>query len=100
MRRATARLAGSPTSDHNIEVPLEQGENQIRIVVRNKIGQTVRGFVLFRDLPGPLDKGGTLYVLAIGVGLPAWLAVSLVTLASAGVTFAVADRPRDDAART
>ena len=38
------------------------------------------------------------HVLAIGVGLPAWLAVSLVTLASAGVTFAVADRPRDDAA--
>ena len=38
------------------------------------------------------------HVLAIGVGLPAWLAVSLVTLAAAGVTFAVADRPRDDAA--
>ena len=34
------------------------------------------------------------HVLAIGVGLPAWLAVSLVTLAAAGVTFAVADRPR------
>jgi hypothetical protein len=33
------------------------------------------------------------HVLAIGIGLPAWLAVSLVTLASAGVTFAVADRP-------
>jgi hypothetical protein len=32
------------------------------------------------------------------VGLPAWLAVSLVTLASAGVTFAVADRPREDVA--
>lgn len=36
------------------------------------------------------------HVLAIGVGLPAWLAVSLVTLAAAGVTFAVADRPRED----
>jgi hypothetical protein len=34
------------------------------------------------------------HVLAIGVGLPAWLAVSLVTLASAGVTFAVADGSR------
>ena len=31
------------------------------------------------------------HVLAIGVGLPAWLAVSLVTLAAAGVTFGVAD---------
>ena len=33
------------------------------------------------------------HVLALGVGLPAWLAVGLVTLAAAGVTFAVADRP-------
>ena len=32
------------------------------------------------------------HVLAIGVGMSAWLAVSLVTLAAAGVTFAVADR--------
>lgn len=40
------------------------------------------------------------HVLAIGVGLPAWLAVSLVTLAAAGVTFGVADRPQaDDSAR-
>jgi hypothetical protein len=37
------------------------------------------------------------HVLAIGVGLPGWLAVSLVTLATAGVTFAVADRPHDEA---
>jgi hypothetical protein len=34
------------------------------------------------------------HVLAIGVGLPAWLAVSLVTLTAAGVTFAVADASR------
>ncbi|SNR72266.1 hypothetical protein [Blastococcus mobilis] len=34
------------------------------------------------------------HVLAIGVGLPAWLAVSLVTLAAAGVTFRVADASR------
>ncbi|PWW21054.1 hypothetical protein JD79_00181 [Geodermatophilus normandii] len=33
------------------------------------------------------------HVLALGVGLPAWLAVGLVTLAAAGVTYAVADRP-------
>jgi hypothetical protein len=37
------------------------------------------------------------HVLAIGVGLPAWLGVSLVTLAAAGVTFAVADGSRDEA---
>ncbi len=32
------------------------------------------------------------HVLALGAGLPAWLAVGLVTLAAAGVTYAVADR--------
>lgn len=35
------------------------------------------------------------HVLAIGVGLPAWLAVSLVTLTAAGVTFGVADASRE-----
>ena len=34
------------------------------------------------------------HVLAIGVGMPAWLAVSLVTLTAAGVTFGVADSAR------
>src|SRR3954470_10584270 len=38
------------------------------------------------------------HVLALGVGLNAWLSVALVTLASAGVTFAVADRAVDAAA--
>ena len=37
------------------------------------------------------------HVLALGLGLPAWLAVSLVTLTAAGVTFAVADASRGDA---
>jgi hypothetical protein len=36
------------------------------------------------------------HVLAIGVGLPAWLAVSLVTLTAAGVTFGVADASRPE----
>lgn len=34
------------------------------------------------------------HVLAIGVGMSPWLAVSLVTLAAAGVTFGVADAAR------
>jgi hypothetical protein len=33
------------------------------------------------------------HVLALGVGMASWLAVGLVTLAAAGVTYAVADRP-------
>jgi hypothetical protein len=37
------------------------------------------------------------HVLALGVGLNAWLAVALVTLTAAGVTFWVADRPRPEA---
>ena len=36
------------------------------------------------------------HVLSPGVGLPAWLAVGLVTVAAAGVTAVVADRPRLD----
>jgi hypothetical protein len=38
------------------------------------------------------------HVLALGAGFPAWLAVTLVTVVAAGVTFGVADRPRTDAA--
>jgi hypothetical protein len=38
------------------------------------------------------------HVLALGVGLNAWLAVALVTLAAAGVTFGVADRGETDGA--
>jgi hypothetical protein len=34
------------------------------------------------------------HVLAIGVGLPGWLAVSLVTIVTSGITYGVADRPR------
>jgi hypothetical protein len=34
------------------------------------------------------------HVLALGAGFPAWLAVSLVTIAAAGATYGVADRPR------
>jgi hypothetical protein len=37
------------------------------------------------------------HVLAIGVGMSAWLAVSLVTLTTAGVTFAVADGSQEQA---
>jgi WD domain, G-beta repeat/Caspase domain len=66
-RNATARMAAISASERSVEVPLEQGENQIRIVARNKVGQTSREFVIVRDVPGLLEKNGTLYVLAIGV---------------------------------
>jgi hypothetical protein len=38
------------------------------------------------------------HVLALGAGFPAWLAVSLVTLAAAGGTYGVADVARADVA--
>ncbi|MGY1814387.1 hypothetical protein [Blastococcus sp. SYSU D00820] len=38
------------------------------------------------------------HVLALGVGMAAWLAVSLVTITAAGVTFALADRPETQTA--
>jgi hypothetical protein len=34
------------------------------------------------------------HVLTLGLGMPAWASVTLVTLLSAGVTFAAADRSR------
>ena len=37
------------------------------------------------------------HVLALGVGLNPWLSVALVTIAAAGVTYGVADRPRTTA---
>jgi hypothetical protein len=37
------------------------------------------------------------HVLALGAGLPAWLAVSVVTLTSARVTYTVADASRAEA---
>src|SRR5687768_14100200 len=38
------------------------------------------------------------HVLALWVGMPAWPAVGLVTVAASGVTYAVADRPTTDVA--
>jgi hypothetical protein len=34
------------------------------------------------------------HVLALGLGWNPWLSVALVTIAAAGVTYRVADRPR------
>jgi hypothetical protein len=54
-----------------------------------------RGFVTACALGGAYLAAFVLaHVLALGVGLPAWVAVSLVTISAAGVTYAVADRPR------
>ena len=60
------------------------------------------GLLWYRRRGGPTAAGlAALYVgafvlahvLALAVGLPAWLAVSLVTISAAVVTYGVADRP-------
>ena len=39
------------------------------------------------------------HVLTLGLGVPAWISVALVTIVSAGVTFVLADRPEAAAPR-
>jgi hypothetical protein len=61
------------------------------------------GWLWYRRRGVPTAAGlGALYVgafvlahvLALGAGVPAWLAVGLVSVAAAGVTYAVADASR------
>jgi WD40 repeat protein len=52
--------------ERDLKVPIELGENKVKIVVRNKVGQTVRDLTLFYDRPGQLNAAGKLFVLAIG----------------------------------
>jgi WD40 repeat protein/uncharacterized caspase-like protein len=62
-------LAGRDTAefDKSFDVPLEKGENRIRIAVRNAIGETARELLLhFAGTAAPA-KRGTLYVVAVGV---------------------------------
>ena len=54
-----------------------------------------RGWALALGLGGLYVGAFVLaHVLSLGAGFSAWLAVSLVTLTAAGVTYAVADRLR------
>ncbi len=67
MRGANAR--GIPANPYSVEVPLETGKNHVRIVARNKTGQFVQEFILFRDAAQPVvpsENLGDLYVVAIG----------------------------------
>jgi WD40 repeat protein len=65
-----------PASAYTVGVPLEPGENRIRILARNNVGRTAQEFVLFRDGAEPAAARGSLYILAIGADryskLPQW----------------------------
>jgi hypothetical protein len=51
-----------------LSVPLEQGDNPIRITARNSIGTSEPGELLLRfQGRGDLDRRGALYVVALGV---------------------------------
>jgi hypothetical protein len=61
-----ARAESRPVKK-TLPVPLEQGDNAIRITARNRIGTAERELLLRFLGRGRLDKRGTLYVVAVGV---------------------------------
>ena len=67
--RDARSLRGAPdAADHRtLSVPLEKGENHIRIVARNRLGTAERELILRSLGEGGIEKRGTLYVVAVGV---------------------------------
>jgi hypothetical protein len=60
--------AARPEGDNlTLDVPLVNGDNRVRIVARNDIGQGETRLEVRQNGEGALDKRDTLYVLAIGV---------------------------------
>ena len=58
---------GSAASEQMLNFSLSTGSNQIRIMARNDVGETTETLALFYDGAGPLDRRGTLFVIAVGV---------------------------------
>ena len=50
-----------------LNIPLEKGENRIKVVAHNSVGDSVQDLLVFLDHEGVLDKKGKLFILAIGV---------------------------------
>ena len=50
-----------------LSVPLEKGENHVRIAARNRLGTAERKLILQFLGEGGIEKRGTLYVVAVGV---------------------------------
>lgn len=51
----------------DFDIPLAKGQNAIRIIASNAVGDKVETVTIDHDGEGALDRRGTLYVLAIGV---------------------------------
>jgi WD40 repeat protein len=50
-----------------LNIPLEKGENRIKVVAHNSVGDSVQDLLVFLDREGVLDKKGKLFILAVGV---------------------------------
>jgi WD40 repeat protein len=59
--------AGAPPNGYSLDVPLQNGSNEIRVSAVNAIGEKTEVMTLRHEGEGALDKRGTLYLLAIGV---------------------------------
>lgn len=65
-----ARAAAPPAASarrHILRVPLESGENHIRLVAKNRIGATTRELSLHLAGQAALSGEGTLYLVAVGI---------------------------------
>jgi uncharacterized caspase-like protein len=58
--------AGAPNG-YSLDVPLQNGSNEIRVSAVNAIGEKTEVMTLKHEGEGALDKRGTLYLLAVGV---------------------------------
>jgi hypothetical protein len=58
---------GSRAGEQDLDAPLSNGRNDIRITLTNTIGDTTETLIVNHEGEGDLDKRGTLYILAIGV---------------------------------
>jgi len=65
----TARTGsgGIQPGEHDLDVPLGKGRNEVRITLANAIGDKTETLLLNHQAGGDLDKRGTLHILAIGV---------------------------------
>jgi hypothetical protein len=59
--------SGERAEKRTLRVPLEEGDNAIRITARNRIGTAERALLLHFLGRGDLDKRGALYIVAVGV---------------------------------
>jgi WD40 repeat protein len=58
---------GFGPGEHDLDVPLATGRNEVRISLTNAVGENAETLTLSHEGDGALDVRGTLHILAIGV---------------------------------